>query len=43
MTRKPSAGEKTKICPCCNGEGIYEVIPAGHCICPDCDGTGRHP
>ncbi len=34
--------EGKKGCPNCDGQGFYEVIPAGWVICHDCKGTGGH-
>ncbi len=34
--------ENKKECPSCDGQGHYEIIPAGWVICSDCKGTGGH-
>ena len=34
--------ETKKVCPNCDGQGYYEIIPAGWVICPDCKRTSGH-
>ncbi len=34
--------ESKKGCPNCDGQGFYEIGPAGWVMCPDCKGTGGH-
>ena len=34
--------ESKKGCPNCDGQGYYEIGPAGWVICSDCKGTGGH-
>ena len=32
--------ERKHKCPNCDGQGYYEIGPAGLVICPVCNGTG---